>query len=174
MNGWRAAFVAGLIVAMPSMAVAGNVNFSDHPIGRIYKGKAKLPDYKGRNEEFAPFDMRIANAMSAGSTFAGDFTIVQFGCGTGCSGVVVANRRNGKLYSFPRGGERNQDLTLAYKVNSNLVLARWFTDSFWETCVYEAFLFEDGKWIAKEAIAAKGDEVCSGDVAEGVRAAKTR
>lgn len=68
--------------------------------------------------------------MKDGSGFAGEYSVIQFGCGTGCTSVVVANNRTGQLFSFPRGGEFNQGLTLEFNVNSNLMVARWYTDSF--------------------------------------------
>jgi hypothetical protein len=52
------------------------------------------------------------------------------------------------------------------------MVARWYTDSLWETCVFESFLFDEGKWVAKDALASKGDDVCSTDVVEGAKKAR--
>ncbi len=130
------------------------------------------PAFDGRDKDFAPFKTRIVAAMKSGVSFAGEYSVAQVGCGTGCTNVVVANNRTGQLYHFPRGGEFNQALTLEHNADSNLMLARWYTDSLWETCVFESFLFDNGKWLANDAFAAKGDEICAGDVLEG--AAKVR
>ncbi len=141
-------------------------------IPKVYAGPSRRPDFKGRDKDFALFKTRISDAMKQGVTFAGEYSVAQFGCGTGCTRVVVANNRTGQLYGFPRGGEFNQALTLEFEPTSKLMLARWYTDSLWETCVIEALVFEEGKWLAEEAIAGKGDEVCEGGVAAG--AAKAR
>lgn len=154
------------------VAASDNFDFAGHHVDSIYRGKLNLPDFKGRDKGFASFKTRITDAMKAGVTFAGQYSVVQFGCGTGCTGVVIANNRTGQLYDFPRGGEYNQGLELQFARDSNLMLARWFTDSTWETCIFEAFVFDDGKWAAREAFAGKGEDVCSGEVAAG--AAKAR
>ena len=153
-------------------AAADDFDFSSFSVGNPYQGKSKSPDFKGRDKDFAHFKTRITDGMKAGVSFAGEYSVIQFGCGTGCTSVVVANNRTGELYSFPRGGEYNQALTLEFVANSSLVLARWYTDSLWETCVLESIVFDDGRWIAKDALAGKGDDVCSGDIAKGIAKAK--
>jgi hypothetical protein len=110
--------------------------------------------------------------MKAGPNFAGEFSVIQFGCGAGCTSVVVANDRTGKLFDFPRGGEDNEALTLSFQVNSKLVVARWYTDSLWETCVFETLVFESEKWNTKGAVAAKGDAACEGDPVKGLAKAR--
>lgn len=161
--------LASALVAVSQCALqaADNFDFSAYPVGTTYKGKVQLPDFKARDTNFALFKTRITEAMREGVSFAGEYSIAQFGCGTGCTNVVVANNRTGQLFGFPRGGEFNQALTLEFKAHSNLMLARWYTDSLWETCVIESFTFDGGQWIAKDALAGKGDEVCSGEVAQG-------
>lgn len=142
-------------------------DFAAYPVGTSYQGRMQLPDFKARDKKFALFKTRIVEAMKEGVSFAGEYSIAQFGCGSGCTSVVVANNRTGELFDFPRGGEFNQALTLEFKANSKLMFARWYTDSLWETCVIESFVFDDGQWIAKDALAGNGDAVCSGNVAQG-------
>lgn len=168
----KAAFFATIAFALVAASTgqveaADNFDFAAHRVNVIYQGKLHLPDFKGRDKNFAPFKTRITAEMKAGVTFAGEYSVAQFGCGTGCTGVVVANNRTGQLYDFPRGGEFNQGLELQFALDSNLMLARWFTDSVWETCIFEAFVFDDGNWVSKEAFAGKGEKVCSGEVATG-------
>lgn len=166
-----ASVIVGLFI--PSVALAtDNFDFAAYPVYETYGGKPHLPDFKGRDKDFASFKTRIINAMEEGVTFAGQYSIVQFGCGTGCTHVVVANNRTGELYGFSRGGEFNQALTLEFKVNSNLMLTRWYTDSMWEACVIESFVFDDGRWIAKEALAGTSDAVCGGVIAAGAKNAR--
>lgn len=161
------------LFASPTFANDRNAfEFSDFPAAKTYAGPIRKPDFQGRDKAFSSFRTRILEGMKDGPSFAGEYSVIQFGCGTGCSGVVVANNRTGQLYSFPRGGEFNQGLTLDFNIDSNLMVARWYTDSFWETCVIESFLIDDGKWIAKDALASKGDGTCSGDVSEGVAKAR--
>ncbi len=162
--------IAGVIGS--DFARASDLEFSAFPAQDVFIGKARLPDFNGQARDFAPFRTRVTDAIKSGVTFAGELSVAQFGCGTGCTTVIVANNRTGELYDFPRGGEFNQALTLEFKPNSKLMLVRWYTDSFWETCVLEAFLFEDGKWIAEEALAARNEEACTGEVSKGLTRSK--
>lgn len=146
--------------------------FAEYPVASIYDGKLKLPDFKRRDKDFASFKTRIIGGMKEGVTFAGEYSIVQFGCGTGCTHVVLANNQTGELHGFPRGGEFNQGLTLEYKANSRLMLARWYTDSFWETCVIESFFFSGEDWVAKEALAGTGEAICEGSITAGAEKAR--
>lgn len=168
----RLAICALLALASPTVRASDDFDFATHRVDEVYEGKLRLPDFKGRDKDFAPFKTRITEAMKAGVTFAGEYSITQFGCGTGCSNVVVANNRTGQLYSFPRGGENNQGLELKFDRHSNLMVARWYTDSLWGTCVFESFVFNDGRWIAGDALASKEDEACSGDVIVGINKAR--
>jgi hypothetical protein len=168
----RLAICALLTLVSSTVCASDNFDFAAHRVDAVYEGKLQLPDFKGRDKDFAPFKTRITEAMKAGATFAGEYAVAQFGCGTGCSKVVVANNRTGQLYGFPRGGEFDQGLELKFDRHSNLMVVRWYTDSFWETCVYESFVFNDGRWIAGDALASKGDEACSGDVIAGVNKAR--
>lgn len=171
MKGLAYAVMLAIVTHAPVQA-ADSFDFGDYSVDHVYQGKLRLPDYGGRDKDFALFKTRITNEMKRGVTFAGEYSVTQFGCGTGCTSVIVANNRTGQLYSFPRGGEFNQALTLEFKASSNLMLVRWYTDSFWETCVFEALIFEGGRWIANDALAGKGEDVCEGSVAAG--AAKAR
>lgn len=165
--------IVGTASMLPAIAEADdNFDFAAHPVATIYQGTLNFPDFEGRDKDFALFKTRIVDAMRAGVTFAGQYTIVQFGCGTGCSQVVVANNRTGQLYDFPRGGEFNQALALEFKSDSNPMLARWYTDSLWEMCIFEFFVLDGGRWIAKEALTGKGGEVCEGSVAAGAKKVK--
>lgn len=163
---------ASLALVPFTASASDDFNFADYPIDKVYTGKPHAPQFVGDNEGLSSFKTRIKDAMAAGSGFAGEYSVAQFGCGTGCTSVVVANNRTGELYPFPRGGEFNQALTLAFTAKSNLMVARWYTDSLWETCVFESFLFDHGKWVAKDALASKGEETCSGDVLRGVAKAR--
>ncbi len=169
----RLAISALLALAASTVSASDNFDFTAHRVEAVYEGKLRLPDFNGRDKDFALFKTRITKAMKAGVSFAGEYSVAQFGCGTGCTSVVVASNRTGQLYGFPRGGENNQGLELKFDIGNKLVLARWYTDSLWETCVIESIVFDDGRWIAGDALASKGDEACSGDILAGVKKARS-
>jgi|AraplaMF_Col_mMF_1032025.scaffolds.fasta_scaffold01330_10 hypothetical protein len=115
------------------------------PVDQVYRGKTAKPDFTGDREDFKNFRTRIRKGMAEGPDFAGEFSVIQFGCGTGCSMVIVANNKTGRPYSFPRGGEDNMYLTLKYKLDSRLMVAQWGSyDS--GKCYMEYFDFVKGSW----------------------------
>ncbi|WP_155248966.1 hypothetical protein [Rhizobium leguminosarum] len=126
---------------------------ADFPVERVYGGKTAKPDFSGSNAHFRDFRTRIRQGMAGGPGFAGEFSVIQFGCGTGCSAVIVASNKTGQPYSFPRGGEDNMYLTLKYQLDSRLMVAQWGSyDS--GKCIMEYFDFANGIWsaIAKREI----------------------
>lgn len=155
------------LVAFPLSASAlDKLSFQKYPSVRPYKGKAAQPDFLHKDKDFANFKTRILSGMKNGVTFAGEFSVIQFGCGTGCSNVIVANNRTGRLFSFPRGGETNQALTLKFQPNSKLMLARWYTDSLWETCMMETFVFDNGNWLTINSNPSKEAQICDAFIPE--------
>jgi hypothetical protein len=136
---------------------------TDYPAQPVYRGKAAKPDFSGGNAHFKSFRTRIREGMAQGPDFAGEFSVIQFGCGTGCSSVVVANNRTGQPYDFPRGGEDNMYLTLKYHIDSRLMVAQWGSyDS--GKCLMEYFDFSRGIWseVGKREIGPL--EACSKDI----------
>ncbi|MQY50083.1 hypothetical protein GAO09_29050 [Rhizobiales bacterium RZME27] len=134
--------------------------FTDYPVASIYRGKARAPESDDRSRNLAVPLSDISKSVKRGVQFAGEYAVAQAGCGTGCSNVVFASLRTGKLLSFPRGGETNQGLELEFRTDSRQMLVRWFTDSFWETCVYETFILDDGRWTPKISLPSKNKEAC--------------
>lgn len=128
--------------------------FEAYPVSKIYRGRAHLPDFKGRDKKHRSFRTRILDGLKGGPTFAGEFAVVQFGCGSGCSNVLIASARTGQVFQFPRGGEDNQALEVRYQLNSKLMIANWCKDSAWSDCVEEIFVFDNGKWTKKATVAA--------------------
>lgn len=162
-----------LLAGYPASSVASEIfAFSDFPAFRTFTGDANQPDFAHASAIYSIFEAPIKEQLRQAPSFAGEFSIVQIGCGTGCSNVAVVNHRTGEVFGFPRGGEYNQGLEVQSDIDSRLVLVRWYTDSFWETCILESLVFDEGQWIAKDALAGKGEEICEGDIAVG--AAKAR
>ena len=123
--------------------------FDRFPAGEVYRGVLAMPDFEGRDREFKDFRTRIRNGIREGTNFASRYKVIQFGCGTGCSFVVVADVSTGRVYSFPHGGEYDQMLQLEYRVSSNLVRARWVPNlGNMDRCLQEDFLLKDGHFVS--------------------------
>ncbi|MGH6804866.1 MAG: tetratricopeptide repeat protein [Methyloceanibacter sp.] len=113
-----------MLASTPAIAT-DEPRFDDFQVREIYKGRTHFPDFKGRDSEFADFRTRISNGLKEGPNFAGHYSIIVVGCGTGCRVVYIADNRTGKVFDFPRGGEDNQMLELKFRVDSRLLIARW-------------------------------------------------
>ncbi len=100
-------------------------NYGAYPAAAPYRGPTRMPDFAGRDREYAMFRTRLRDGIRSGANFASHLALIQFGCGTGCSVVYVADVRTGQVYPFPTGGEDAQALGLEYRPTSNLIAAQW-------------------------------------------------
>jgi hypothetical protein len=72
--------------------------FEDYPVREIYKGTpapVRLDSRKARM-----FRTRLREDSRSGPNFAGRYTVVIWGCGTGCAQMGVVDARTGRVY-FP-------------------------------------------------------------------------
>lgn len=109
------------ILAIPAYADT----VSKLPMNQVYQGPIHLPDFNGRDSEYAHFRTRITNEMKTGPNFAGHYAIVTVGCGTSCNFSFVGDVATGKVYGFPYGGEEYYMLQLRYGVKDNFISVRW-------------------------------------------------
>ena len=72
-------------------------SFEDYPAGPIYGGKIANPDF-ATNPGARRFQTVIRERVKNGPNFAGRYTLVWWGCGTGCQSIVVVNDSTGTIY----------------------------------------------------------------------------
>lgn len=139
-----------------------------YPVKGRYLGKTKLPDFKARDREFNSFRTRIRNGMRAGPNFAGHYSVIQIGCGAGCSFAIVSDNNSGRPARFPRGGEDNMYLDLDFRLESRLLAAQWLN---YDTnkCVIEFFDFDRKNWnlISKREVG--GADACYRSIRDNLR-----
>lgn len=83
-----------------------------------------MPDFDGRDKAFKDYRTRIRAAVEKGSNFAGHMSLLQIGCGTGCTFVLTIDLNTGTVYGdFPFGGEENAGLRLDFERTGNMVVA---------------------------------------------------
>lgn len=125
-------------------AHAAALRFEDYPVASVYTGEARLPDFAGRDRAFRQYRTRIREGMGEGPDFAGEFSLIQIGCGTGCSRAFVASHRSGKVFEFPRGGEENLLMQFSRRLESRLLILQWgsYRD---DACVIEYFEWTGGE-----------------------------
>ncbi|MEY9097986.1 hypothetical protein ABIA24_000895 [Sinorhizobium fredii] len=148
-------------------ANADLIRAEQFPVTDIFSGKTTLPDFKGRDKAFNNFRTRIRNGMKEGPNFAGEYTVIQIGCGTGCSFVIVGNNRTGQPFDFPRGGEDNMYLSLEYQLTSKLMTAQW-ADFDQSSCFVEQFKFDGSAWATLSKRDVGSAEACYNDIKENI------
>ena len=154
--------------AVSSAITVERPNATDFPVQGRFTGKTVLPDFKRRDRDFNSFRTRIREGMRQGPTFAGHYTLIQIGCGAGCSFAIVADNQTGRPASFPRGGEDNMYLDLDYSPDSRLVAAQWLSYEV-NKCFIEFFDFDRNTWkpISKTEV---GDtDACYKPIKENLR-----
>ena len=123
--------------------------FERFPVVAAYRDTPVMPDFDGRDREFKNYRTRIRNGIAEGADFAGRYKVIQFGCGTGCSFVLLADVSTGRVYGFPHGGENDQMLRLEYRITSNLIRASWVPNiQDMNTCAQEDLLWDDGRFTS--------------------------
>jgi hypothetical protein len=54
-------------------------------------GQLRMPDFLGRDRNYATYRTRIAEGIKVGPNFAGRYAFIEIGCGTGCRFAFVAD-----------------------------------------------------------------------------------
>jgi hypothetical protein len=73
--------------------------FADYPVKEIYKGRIAPVMLDSRRARM--FRSRLREDSRGGVNFAGHYTVVFWGCGTGCAQVAVVDAKTGKVYWPP-------------------------------------------------------------------------
>lgn len=72
--------------------------FGDYPVKEIYKGRVARVRLDNRKARM--FRTRLREDSRSGPNFAGHYTVVIWGCGTGCAQMGVVDAKTGRVY-FP-------------------------------------------------------------------------
>jgi len=75
--------------------------FDEYAVPTVFKGKPAAPKLIRARDKL--FRTRILEGAAAGPNFAGGFTIAEWGCGSACVSVAVANAATGDVYAGPFG-----------------------------------------------------------------------
>ena len=139
---------------------------SQYAVSEQFSGKTKLPDFRGRDRKFNSFRTGIRNGMREGPNFAGHFSMIQIGCGTGCSFAIVGDNNTGRPADFPRGGEENNYMQLDFEIGSRLLTAQWLDA---DKCVIEFFDYDLKTWKLISKVEVGSTDACYRTVAENLR-----
>lgn len=154
--------------ASPSREISlARIKPSQLPVYRIYSGPINAPDFSSADASVRSFRTRIASAIEGGPTFAGEFAVVEIGCGTACSIAFAANVRTGEVFRLPLGGEENLYLNLKYQLDSRLFVAQW-AEYDPSKCHVEFLSFDDGEWISLLKHDVGTSDQCNKTIAENL------
>lgn len=92
----------------------------------VYTGQLVGPRLTGDQEHYREFRTRLREGATQAINFAGRYTIVEIGCGSGgCRFGYAIDRASGDIVDLPVGGEPYMYLQLDYEPTSRLMTARW-------------------------------------------------
>jgi hypothetical protein len=178
--------LAGIILVMLAAAIdsassalqartevdaAATRSFDQYPAARMYHGPSKMPDFNGRDRQVRNYRTLLRNGIKEGVNFAGQYKIIQFGCGTFCSFVFVADVSTGRVYPFPYGGEDYPNLQMEYRPSSTLARVWWVPDlGQMDRCIEESFLMKNGGFTS---LGKTDNSPCPPDFCENGQCGKT-
>lgn len=90
-------------------------SFKDYPVD-IYEGKLADPDFS-TDPDSKRFITRIKNECANGINFAGQYTLVTWGCGSPCQSGVIVDRKTGEIF-----GGYGTSLGSEFRKNSKLII----------------------------------------------------
>jgi hypothetical protein len=85
-------------LAISSQVEKPRPEFTDYPVQHLYRGKAAPPILTKKQRVFRT--MIRLGAQSA-VEYSGHYTVPRWGCGAGCSQLVVVDSMSGRVYDVP-------------------------------------------------------------------------
>jgi hypothetical protein len=113
--------------------------FQDYPVTDVFKDKPAPPKLVSPGDRL--FRTRITEGVSKGPSFAGHYTIAEWGCGSGCVSIALVDAQDGAIFKVPfsilgwgmpifeyvgQYGAPNRDgfMPLSYRLDSRLLIVR--------------------------------------------------
>jgi hypothetical protein len=109
------------------------IKFEDYAVKDLFKGKPKAPILSSNAaSNLLNYATVIDEAVRKGPNFAGHYTVVEWGCGSGCVMFFIADAVNGRVWAGPVGsplsfplpaGEKGRNYQgLVYQRQSRLLI----------------------------------------------------
>jgi hypothetical protein len=122
----------GQQVDTPRVTVQGQLpQFSEYPAEPLFAEKPAVPILTTKVQRM--FKSQFRFDQHERPNFAGEYKIVQWGCGSPCLSFAIANLKTGAVYDGPfesvgpdvsKPGWANSDWGLEYKVDSGLLVVK--------------------------------------------------
>ena len=115
-----AAFMASAAIAQPASACIRVISFEQYRSTESFTGRPKSVDFSSHEVSLAlrpEVKAVIRETVAKGPNFAGTYTLVTFGCGTGCKVVLIISAKNGRIYKLPEAASNG----VKFRANSRLI-----------------------------------------------------
>jgi hypothetical protein len=137
------------------------VDFAAYP-AQMYTGERLMPDFNGAEREFRVYRTRLTQGAAQGPNFAGQFALVQIGCGAGCNAIYQIDLARGSVTEITFAPSV---VEIDSRADSALLKARWFiqpqtSNGTW-SCHYENFVWRDDRLNSLDQ--AETDGACADD-----------
>ncbi len=113
----------GVAAAAPAKSVLPR--YADHQVKEQFSGKPAALDMKS-NPDAKQFASVLKEGAAKGPDFAGHYTVVLWGCGSGCQSFMIVDAKTGSVYTSPVSAERG----VCYRRDSSLLIVDPITKDF--------------------------------------------
>jgi len=94
--------IEAILLSIVLLASAASLPpFDQFSVKKTFNGKAARIDLKS-DRKAKEYQTALREGAQKGPNFAGHYTIVPIGCGSGCTKIAVVDAGNGKVF-FPKG-----------------------------------------------------------------------
>src|ERR1051325_4905066 len=124
--------------------------FEDYPVREIYKGPVAAVRLDSKRARM--FRTRLREDSRGGPNFGGRYTVVVWGCGTGCAQMGVVDSKTGRVYFPPVEDMDIPDLEDAdvrarwFRLDSRLLVVTQNHYDIGQTYTAYYYLFESGRF----------------------------
>jgi len=150
---------AGLPQGEAPQTAAAPPDFSDFPAQTHLQGPARSPNSRDGEGPVDLFRGEILHRVAQGVNFAGHFSLVITGCGTGCRVAYLVDLITGDIRSFPYGGEAYFEMELDFRADSRLLRTLWVDPDQTATCIQRDMVIEDEGWRVIEETAVRTEGI---------------
>lgn len=138
------ALAAPQVTATADAASPAQLRFEQFPAA-VFRGKTVMPDFRGKQRQFAEVRTRLTAGFRGTPQFAGSLRVIEIGCGTGCVSIYLGDLATGAIYETNLGGEEHSQLSLKHRADSRLLVATWQDDFEGSSCTSEVFQWKDSR-----------------------------
>ncbi len=116
-----------LILSVVLATIPATLSYDEFAVKDIYHGKTAEPDLSS-HPRAKIFRTELRKQVKHGPNFAGHYTVIRLGCGTGCAMIAIVDAKTGRVF-FPESvkavqwsGWWHEPFGPEYRLNSRLFI----------------------------------------------------